>query len=223
MRQVLMVIAIMIGFVASFSAGVYTGAILKTETKSKSTSNMTDTQNAISPETSKKKEPKTAIQDPTSQVRSVEAPVTIAQSKASDQTKIALPPPPKWLKVTLDRARTDTSIASKSLTLNPESTLLQDGKLAAGGPKAALPLNTKSYVIQTKHQIPVTKLNKMVKIIQTLKFEYSLVGTNSESPNNLNYIRILGFTERLSANKAANILTSKTGQKFITLRISNLR
>lgn len=218
-----MVIAVMVGFIASFSAGVYTGAILKTEPNSKSTSNITDTQNAVSAETSKKKDPKTDVEDAASQARSVEAPITDAQSKASGQTQIALSPPPKWLKVTLSRARTDTSVVSKSLAPSPESKLLQDGKIVAGGPEATLPFNTKTYVIQTKYQIPTINLNKTVKIIQTLKYNYSLVGTISESPNNRNYIRVSGFNERLSANKAANILTSKTGQKFITLRIANLR
>lgn len=223
MRQALMVIAVIIGFAASFSMGVYTGAVLKKKPSSKSATSITDNQNAVSAESGKRKDQISASEDPTLQADSVEAPVNDAQSKTSEETEIALSPPPEWLRVTLSRARTDTSVVTELPALNPENKLSQDGKSATRGPKTDFPFNGKSYVIQTKYHISTRNLKKVTKIIQILEYNYSLVGKNSDVLSDYNSIRISGFTERLTANKVANILTSKTGQEFITLRISNLK
>ena len=218
-----MVIAIIIGFAASFSSGVYTGAVLKKIPNDKSATSITDNQNAVSPESGKQKDQYSASEDPTLQTGPAEAPVNDAQTKTSEETEIALSPPPDWLQVTLSRARTDTSILTKLPPLNPENKLSKDGKSATGGPKTDLPLNEKSYVVQTKYHISTKFLKKVTNIVQTLEYNYSLVGEDSDALPDYNSIRVSGFTERLTANKVANILTSKTGKEFVTLRIANLK
>jgi hypothetical protein len=218
-----MIIAIIIGFFASFTAGVYTGATHSDVTHTQSATNATDKGASVPSESKPKKEEIPNIQNSILQVDTVAATATEPQTKTSKNVETALLPAPNWLKSSLKRARTDTSVLANPQAFLLENKLSADVNSATGDSKAGTPINVKNYVVQTKHQVMKRKFKDIIGIIQTLKYKYSLIGNHVSGKLDDTYIRVLGFTEKEKAIKISEILTYKTGIEFITLRISNAK
>ena len=218
MRLILIIFAVLIGFASSFTAGLYLGADANVKLNQTSSESTTPKKATVSNEAPDKPKTLFVAASPPEEVRSEG---NISGGK-DNSTALQVPVSPLWLKETLAKARqTPGNEAKSDVQLGPPTVPVADPKVA--NQQSSVSSSTKNYGVQTKNYIPKSALKKLTDSISELKKSYVFLEPISDEYIGYRLVRVVGFSERFLAREFADILSSKTGQDFLVLRLAHQR